>query len=150
MLLPNYPSTVILSISSGLFFAEAPPVYSSSSTAFIIIMQDQTCRASCKPHSSSATWLVYAMGSSSCWGLLAFVHLCSLCATYIDPLSASKSHICLKDGSWTMMILPQHVTDFCAGVANLISQTVSFEHNLKHLINVNSSVLKISPHVVYF
>ena len=32
-------------------------------TACITIMQDQICLVSCKPHSSLATWLAFAMAS---------------------------------------------------------------------------------------
>ncbi|CAL9758877.1 unnamed protein product, partial [Musa acuminata subsp. burmannicoides] len=32
----------------GLFYVEAPPAYSSSSTAYTTITRDQTCQASCK------------------------------------------------------------------------------------------------------
>ncbi|KAK8487959.1 hypothetical protein V6N11_007174 [Hibiscus sabdariffa] len=59
-------------------------------TVCIITMHDQTCRASCKPHSSLGTWLAFAMASSSCLGPSASVHRCSLFVTSTALSSVSR------------------------------------------------------------
>ena len=59
-------------------------------TVCITTMLDQTCQASCKPHSSLGTWLAYAMASSSCLGPLASVHLCSLFVTFTTLSSVNR------------------------------------------------------------
>ena len=47
-------------------FAVDQLVYSSMPTVCTTTMLDQICLVLCKPRSSSGTWLVYAMVSSSC------------------------------------------------------------------------------------
>ncbi|XVE72003.1 hypothetical protein DITRI_Ditri11bG0003500 [Diplodiscus trichospermus] len=64
--------------------------YSYMPTVCITTMHDQTCQASCRPHSSLGTWLAFAMAFSSCLGLLASVHLCSLFVTFTTLSSVSR------------------------------------------------------------
>lgn len=63
---------------------------SSMVTACITIMQDQTCQDSCKLHSSSDTWHVYAMLSSLCLEQLVSVQHCSLSDIYTTQSSANE------------------------------------------------------------
>ena len=83
---------VILLRFADLSFVEAPLVFSFSSTASTTTMPGQTCQASCKHPSSSATWPVSATVFSSCWELLVSVHRCYLCDIFTVPSSASNLH----------------------------------------------------------
>lgn len=59
---------ILLVFLSGLSFVVDQRVYSYMPTACTTTTQDQICLVSCKPRSSSATWLAYAMVSFSCSG----------------------------------------------------------------------------------
>ncbi|KAG5531885.1 hypothetical protein RHGRI_026482 [Rhododendron griersonianum] len=76
--------------ATGLFFVVDQLAYLSMATACITTMRDPTCLVSCKLHFSLDTWLASATVSSSCWGLLVSVLLCSLFATYTGLSSANR------------------------------------------------------------
>lgn len=75
---------------SGPSFVVGLPGCSYTPTVCIITMHGQTCQASCKLRSSLGTWPAFAMASSSCSGLLASVHLCSLFDTFTVLSSVSR------------------------------------------------------------
>ncbi|MBA0790281.1 hypothetical protein Gohar_014942 [Gossypium harknessii] len=75
---------------SGPSFVVGLPGCSYTPTVCIITMHGQTCQASCKLRSSLGTWPAFAMASSSCSGLSASVHLCSLFDTFTVLSSVSR------------------------------------------------------------
>lgn len=75
---------------SGPSFVVGLPGCSYTPTVCITSMHGQTCQASCKLHSSLGTWPAFAMASSSCSGLLASVHLCSLFDTFTVLSSVNR------------------------------------------------------------
>lgn len=75
---------------TGLSFAVDQPGYSSMPTVCTTTTHAQTCQASCKPRSSSDTWLAFATASSSCSGPLVSAHPYSLFATYTAQSSVSN------------------------------------------------------------
>lgn len=79
---------------AGLSFVVDQLDCSSTDTACITIMHVPIWQGSCKPHSSSGTWLASAMVSFSCSGLLVSVQPYSLSVTYIDRSNASKVVVC--------------------------------------------------------
>lgn len=81
----------MLTIDAGLFFVVDQLGCSSIPTACITIMHDQICRASCKPHSSSDTWLAFATVSYSCSTQLVSELHSFLFVTYTARLSASSN-----------------------------------------------------------
>lgn len=75
---------------TGPSYAVVPRGYLSMGIAYTITMHALICPASCKHHFSSATWLVFAMASSSCLELLASVLHSFLFVIYIDQLNVSR------------------------------------------------------------
>lgn len=84
------PSGMSDCFCAGLSYAVDQQGYSSMDIACTIIMLGQTCQASCKPLSSSGTWLAYAMVFSLCLGWLASVLHCCLSGTSTVLSSASN------------------------------------------------------------
>ncbi|KAI9160957.1 hypothetical protein LWI28_013116 [Acer negundo] len=79
-----------MSGGGGLSCAVDQLAYSYMPTACITTMHDQICLDLCKPHSSSDTWLAFAMVFSSCSGPLVSVLHCSLFVTFTDQSSVSR------------------------------------------------------------
>jgi hypothetical protein len=75
--------------------------YSYTGTAGTTTMPGPICQALCKPHFSLVTWLVFAMVSSSCLVLSAFVLHWYLCATFTDQSSANElSQLGYREGGY--------------------------------------------------
>uniref|UniRef100_A0A1D1XSL3 BEN domain-containing protein 7 n=1 Tax=Anthurium amnicola TaxID=1678845 RepID=A0A1D1XSL3_9ARAE len=65
-------------------------VYSFMDTAYTTTTLGQTCRDSCRHHSSLVTWLAFAMASSSCLAQWVSELGCCSFVTYIGPSSVSS------------------------------------------------------------
>lgn len=76
--------------ATGLSCAVGQLVCLSMPTACTTTTPDQICRVSCKPRSSSVTWLASAMASFSCLGWWVSVRHCSLFAIFTGRSSVSK------------------------------------------------------------
>ncbi|MBA0548216.1 hypothetical protein Golob_019326, partial [Gossypium lobatum] len=85
-----YNSKQNMRILTSPSFVVGLPGCSYTPTVCIITMHGQTCQASCKLRSSLGTWPAFAMASSSCSGLSASVHLCSLFDTFTVLSSVSR------------------------------------------------------------
>lgn len=86
----SWSKTVVLFGLLGPSFVVGLPGCSYMPTVCIPTMHDQTCQASCKPHSSLGAWRAFVMVSSSCLGPLASVLLCSLFVTFTVLSSVSR------------------------------------------------------------
>lgn len=112
-------------MQSGLSFVVDQLACSSMGTACITIMHDQTCQASCKPHSSLGTWLAFAMVSFSCLGLSDSVLLCFSFVTYTALSSASSYAPGLPKGPVAVCLFP-FVGSFQLEKSSKENETASF------------------------
>lgn len=104
-------------------------------------MPDQTCQASCRHPSSSATWPASAMASSSCWAPLVSAHRCCLCGTFTAPSSASN--LDCSDRHQTWLPLGQLVRTKCTTCSTRLYL------NFVPVVNVNQFSLVFTVCIIF-